>query len=228
MRTALEATRPRALDLFCCAGGASMGLHRAGFDVTGVDIAERPEYPFAFVRGDALGVSLDGYDFIWASPPCQAHTAMSNRWRGRGGKADSHANLIHATRDRLIVTPSLWVIENVIGARAHLRAPIMLTGEMFGLGTHRPRLFEANFLILVPDRPTLDPSGVGIYGEHHDGRRLWTRKNGTELRAPRTLEQAGAAMGIDWMSWPTLKEAIPPAYAEFIGRAALRALRRAA
>lgn len=27
----------RALDLFCCAGGAAMGLHRAGFEVVGVD-----------------------------------------------------------------------------------------------------------------------------------------------------------------------------------------------
>lgn len=28
----------KALDLFCKAGGTSMGLHRAGFNVTGVDI----------------------------------------------------------------------------------------------------------------------------------------------------------------------------------------------
>lgn len=31
-------SRPRLLDLYCCAGGAAMGYHRAGFDVTGVDI----------------------------------------------------------------------------------------------------------------------------------------------------------------------------------------------
>lgn len=29
---------PKALDLFCGAGGASMGIHRAGFEVTGMDI----------------------------------------------------------------------------------------------------------------------------------------------------------------------------------------------
>jgi site-specific DNA-cytosine methylase len=58
---------PRALDLFCCAGGASMGLARAGFIVTGVDVEEQSEYP------------LDGFDFIWASPPCQAFTAYKCR-----------------------------------------------------------------------------------------------------------------------------------------------------
>ena len=30
--------RPRLLDLFCCAGGAAMGYHRAGFEIVGVDI----------------------------------------------------------------------------------------------------------------------------------------------------------------------------------------------
>lgn len=30
--------KPRLLDLFCGAGGAAMGYHRAGFEVVGVDI----------------------------------------------------------------------------------------------------------------------------------------------------------------------------------------------
>lgn len=30
--------KPRLLDLFCGAGGCSVGYHRAGFDVTGVDM----------------------------------------------------------------------------------------------------------------------------------------------------------------------------------------------
>jgi DNA (cytosine-5)-methyltransferase 1 len=92
---------PRLLDLFCGAGGAAAGYARAGFEVVGVDIAPQDDYPFNFFRRDALDwLKAHGrnYDAIHASPPCQAHTSMSNRWRGQGGKADSHDDLIAATR----------------------------------------------------------------------------------------------------------------------------------
>lgn len=36
-------------------------------------------------------------------------------------------------------------------------------------------------------------------------------------RTAATLEEGREAMGINWMSWSALVEAIPPAYTEFIG-----------
>jgi DNA (cytosine-5)-methyltransferase 1 len=217
--------RPRALDLFCCAGGASMGLHRAGFDVTGVDISPQPHYPFRFIQADALTYPLDGFDFIWASPPCQAHSQMSVRYVGKGGTRDERPDLIPATRARL--DGRLFAIENVNGARRSLKSPIRLTGEMFGLGVHRPRWFETSFYLLAPKAPPKQPNPIAVYGERMDGRRLWTRKDGSELRAPRSIEEPSQAMGIDWMEWRELKEAIPPAYAEYIGRAAIAHIQQA-
>lgn len=212
--------RPRLLDLFCGAGGCSVGYDRAGFDVTGVDIEPHPDYPYEFARNDALEVLsepriLANFDAIHASPPCQAFTTMSNRHRGKGGAADLHDELIEDTRELLEAWGGLWVIENVPGARAHMRAPVTLSGGMFGLGVQRPRLFESNIpLSALPDRGVLEP--VGVYGSL-DGRRLYTRADGSIQRAARTLEEGRQAMGIDWMNWDDLREAIPPAYTEWIG-----------
>lgn len=219
--------RPLLLDLFAGAGGAAMGYHRAGFDVVGVDIAPQPNYPFRFIQADALAVldhfldcgwPCDSYpiqtfddriDAVHASPPCQAYTTMNNR------HGSSSAPLIAATRERLLATGLPWVIENVSGALAHMRSPVELTGEMFDLRVHRPRLFESSLLLMAPPRPTRQRDPVAVYGKQ-DGRRLWTRTDGSELRVA-TLETASAAMGIDWMTWDEIREAIPPCYTELIG-----------
>lgn len=219
----------RILDLFCGAGGAAMGYHRAFPDaeIVGVDINPQPRYPFTFVQADAMTYPLDGFDFVHASPPCQAHTAMSNRWRGQGGKADSHTDYIANVRWRVVMHGAPYVIENVVGARKHLLHPVTISGGSFGLGVERPRLFECSFPVTPPAyRKVTNP--IGVYGQKPDGRRLSTRRDGSTQHAAKGLEQGARAMGIDWMEWRELAEAIPPAYTEWIGRQYAATLERAA
>jgi DNA (cytosine-5)-methyltransferase 1 len=199
--------KPRALDLFCGAGGAGMGLHQAGFDVVGVDIKPQPRYPFTFHQADALTFPLDGFDFIWASPPCQfASIVTPVAHRG------NHHNFIPDTRERMQAADVPFAIENVGNARSHLHHPLMLCGSMFGLRCWRHRYFELSPrpLILTPPcyhahRPLL----VTTAGAH-------SRK----IRKPgeyKSVKNAPAAYGIDWMDAKGLAEAIPPAYSRYIG-----------
>jgi DNA (cytosine-5)-methyltransferase 1 len=224
--------RPRLLDLFCGAGGCSVGYHRAGFDVVGVDNRPQPRYPYEFHQADAMTFPLDGFDVIHASPPCQFATQMSARWRGKGTKADTHQDLLTPMLQRLRPLAVPWVVENVPGARRLMREPLILHGGMFGLGVHRPRLFESNVFLLNFTAPaTKQP--LGVYGKP-DGRTTYRyRNNGNYkgkslIRAWKSLEEGSTAMGIDWMDIAELREAIPPAYTEFIGAQLLDHVRAAA
>ena len=196
-----------------------MGYHRAGFtEIIGIDIEPQPNYPFTFIQGDATDpatwMPYGPFDLVHASPPCQAYTTMNNRH----GSASSP--LIAETRHWIAYgDPTLpYVLENVAGAKSEMKDPVELTGEMFGLGVHRPRLFElGGWTALVPHRPRQQHNPAAVYGKE-DGRRLRTRADGTELRVA-NLETGSQAMGIDWMTWDELREAIPPAYTEYIGEA---------
>jgi DNA (cytosine-5)-methyltransferase 1 len=232
---------PKLLDLFCGAGGAAKGYQRAGFYVVGVDIKPQSHYcGDEFVQCDALEylvVHGHEYDAIHASPPCQAFTQMSAKYRGKGGVADSHPDLLTPTREELARYSCPWVIENVPGAKRHMRATAILHGGMFGLGVHRPRLFESNVLLMAPyGKRTRLP--IGVYGHRPDGRTLWHYRNNGDMkgkksviRCARSIEEARRVMGIDWMGWDEIREAIPPAYTEWIGRqlmGAVLAARKAA
>jgi len=197
--------------LFCGAGGATKGLQRAGFDVTGIDIAAQPRYcGDRFIQGNALAPPFDlaVFDLIWASPPCQAFSKTSKL------QGNSHPRLIEPVRQMLRATGRPYVIENVPGAP--LLNPAVLCGSMFNLRVHRPRGFETSFPMPFDLAPP-------------PGRQA---KLGGPVKAGELIHVVGhfsnvpyarIAMDIGWMTQGELALAIPPAYSEFIGRAALAA-----
>lgn len=190
-----------------------MGLARAGFDVVGVDIDPQPHYPFEFHQADALTFPLDGFDLIWASPPCQAYTRCQ-RIRDR-----KHPDLIGSIRERLRLTGKPWCIENVVGAP--LINPIKLCGAMFGLRTYRHRLFECSFPIEAPPHPEHIAPLRKMGRPVRDGEFIHVVGNFSGVQLARD------AMGITTkMPRDKLREAIPPVYAEYIARAALEHISR--
>lgn len=246
--------KPRLLDLFCGAGGAAMGYHRAGWEVVGVDIKPQPHYPFEFVRRDALELlgttkHAQRFDAIHASPPCQFATALRSLHQQK-----EYLNLIPPTRELLEVTGLPFVIENVPGAGPWLRAPFLLCGTMFGLGIEeaelrRHRLFEVSpgleGAMLPPCAHGLRHHTIGVYGgggsdprKSHYGPRPRTvavygnavgmskRRAAAGRGSPQqhTVAERRVAMGIDWMTVDELDQAIPPAYTEWIGTRLLASL----
>ena len=165
---------PKLLDLYSCAGGAGEGYRRAGFDVYSVDIADQPNNPFPFFRGDVLEVLLDlllggtitfsdgetlgleDFHTIHASPPCQAYSVTKSKTAHNRKKA--HVDLVAPTRDLLNQTGKPWIMENVVGAP--LIDPVVLCGTQFGLVAEdvdgvplrllRHRLFESTVSIVAP------------------------------------------------------------------------------
>jgi DNA (cytosine-5)-methyltransferase 1 len=204
----------KLLDLYCKAGGASMGYQQAGFEVTGIDIKKQKRYPFEFIQADALEVMKDldylrSFDVITASPPCQTHS-ITQHLRNAQGKSTDKIDLIPQTREALVSSGKPYVIENVKGAP--LIDPIQLCGSSFGLKVRRHRIFESN-LELVGSICDHKAQGrpVGVYGSMRDE----IPKGG---RTATSIEEAREAMGINWMLWGDLVEAIPPVYTEFIGK----------
>jgi DNA (cytosine-5)-methyltransferase 1 len=233
--------RPRLLDLFCGAGGAAVGYHRAGFEIVGVDLEPQPHYPFEFHELDAMdvlyGLSKSAewkrpawmlFDAIHASPPCHDHANISGRNRKAAGPKGT-GWMLSATIDLLGRLSLPWVVENVQTARM---APHVyrarLCGSSFGLDVRRHRWFASNQALMVPpcahylqtprfrsldSRQATLAAVVGVHGH---------------LNYAGEAELRRSAMGIDWMTNDELSQAIPPAYTEFIGAQLLQAIERAA
>lgn len=216
----MTSRRPRVLDLFCGAGGCSVGYHRAGYDVVGVDIQAHPDYPFPIVVTDAVAVAripelLDGFDLVHASPPCPRYSHSTN-----AAAREKHPDLVPPVRDALKAWGGTWVIENVPGAP--MTNAVILCGSMFGLGVRRHRLFDTNapVMALHCDHKVQGPT-IGVYGNPDTLGAPRMRPDGSGSRGQKagSVAEAQLLLGIDWMTdWDDLTDSIPPAYTEYIGR----------
>lgn len=215
----------RLLDLFCGAGGAAMGYHRAGFEVVGVDIEPQPHYPFEFHQGDAMEFCEKyGRDFevIHASPKCQRDTKLGAPWKAQDGYDYNHPDQITPTRNLLKQTGKLYVIENVPGA--DLINPIRLCGSSFGLRVRKHRLFELPIFLLYPPCQHYWQDNDPIFIVRNNGKYLKTGVCYVFGTGTGKGKDWAKAMDIDWMTRAELSQAIPPAYTEWLGKQIMAAV----
>lgn len=213
--------RLRVLDLYCGGGGATKGLQRAGFHVTGVDFFNQPEYcGDDFILANAVQFALDHaheYDFAWASPPCQGASTITP-----AAQRAKYRILISQTRKALMKARVPFAMENVppMEKTGPMRSDLMLCGEMFGLRVVRHRIIECGGFLPQTLRhvehvgPTKG-AGRAVRGTYTtEGYYFPVYGTGGNKG---TIEEWQSAMGIDWITDKvTLAEAIPPAYSQYI------------
>lgn len=133
-------SKPTAVDLFCGAGGMTLGFEQAGFDVRAAfDFEEfnvrthSANFPsskavtvdLARETGDSLrqlaGIGAEEVDVVFGGPPCQGFS-----FGGRHNVADERNLLIHDFA-RLVrqLRPKYFVMENVKGLMTARSKPIL-------------------------------------------------------------------------------------------------------
>lgn len=231
------AERPLLLDLYCCAGGAAMGYHRAGFDVVGVDIVPRPRFPFTFMQANALDVLDDMIRWPWrprpdavhASPPCQRDNPLMKGTNART-RAHLHESWTARTRERLDALGLPYVIEQPTGSGV-IRRDLMLCMGMFDIPSgKRPPWVQRHREFELSGFDARQPRHIAHSG-YVRGMRHGVLRDGPYVAAygngggKATVAEMQHALGIDWTDVrEELTEAIPPDYTEFIGRQLLTAL----
>lgn len=162
----VRASHFKLLDLYCGEGLAAWGYWRSGrfSEIVGLDI--NPElstrYAFDFVCGAAQALTydfLDQFDFIHASPPCQAYSHATP-------DKSKHMRLITGTHLMLHASGKPYVIENVEGSGLELRPNLVVDGHFFGLPIERRRYF---FVSTLPAplrlmRTMLADNAVSVHG----------------------------------------------------------------
>lgn len=139
----------RVIDLFCGAGGMSLGFARAGFEVSlGVDTDNDSIVSFYWAHGGAVVSSTPvedmtwhpgSYDVVLGGPPCQPWSTGGKRL-GRADQRDGWPGFVRAVHD---IRPRAFVAENVPGF-ANTREMNHVAWELGDLGyTVQTRVLDA-------------------------------------------------------------------------------------
>ena len=134
---------PRAASLFCGAGGACLGLRRAGFEVVaGVDFDPLALATYTAAGGTAIQHTITeeqplppewvgpmtGLDLLWASPPCQPWS-QAGKMKGAEDERDAWPATAAAVA---LLKPRWFVAENVRGVEEHLDSYVVPALRMMG------------------------------------------------------------------------------------------------
>lgn len=211
----IEPGLPTDIDLFCGVGGVGHGLHSTQTHCTGqrigvdVDGSKGEQYPGVFIEHDlATGLPSEikrllehpefrSFDMAWASPPCTFATNIEAFQSGE--------NMIPVARELLEGIPAtLKVIENVPGAREHLRNPVQFCGGAFDLEVRKHRVFETNYY--CHGTPCQHPEGGFAFclGDREHPVEEYREAHGLRSDSPLGAKE--------------LREVIPPCYVEELWR----------
>jgi len=200
--------KPRALDLFCGSGGATRGLQLAGFHVGWLTLLcgsmfglQTPDGRAELRRHRVFETSFS----IPLRPLCQHGYVESLSVTSTG--LDS--NRAAWERRRAIKVPQFnrrVGTLNVCGEYAEVNAWRKADRKVLTVTGHTPVDNTRRRAITIT------------------GSTPQTNTVRNEVRETFSIHDARASMGIDWMTMAGLSQAIPPLYAEFIGRQAMQVL----
>lgn len=206
-------TRSTVLELFAGAGGASLGLHRAGWAPLGC-IEREPAAARVLGSAGLPAIEADVYavdfsrwagqvDLLWASPPCQPGSVAGKRRGGEDARDGWPATLTAIDEAR----PSWFLAENVLGWSYHADSCALDRGGC-------PACHYSHVLDQIGLR--FPYSGVwkldaADYGVPQHRRRLlvWAGPLPLDADGPRLTHAApGWADGLGLPPWETLGEAV--------------------